>query len=50
LLELPVAWLLAKPLGLGPKGVFIAVLVGFSTMAIVSSALFRRGTWKRVAV
>ncbi len=50
LLELPVAWLLAKPLGLGPTGVFIAVLVGFSTMAIVSSALFRRGTWKRVAV
>jgi Na+-driven multidrug efflux pump len=50
LLELPVAWLLAKPLGLGPKGVFIAVLIGFSTMAIVSSALFRRGSWKRVAV
>jgi MATE family, multidrug efflux pump len=50
LLELPVAWLLAKPLGLGPKGVFIAVLIGFSTMAIVASALFRRGAWKRVAV
>jgi len=50
LLELPVAWLLARPLGLGPKGVFIAVLIGFSTMAIVSSALFRRGGWKRVAV
>jgi len=50
LLELPVAWLLAKPLGLGPKGVFIAVLIGFSTMAIVASVLFRRGTWKRVAV
>jgi len=30
--------------------VFIAVLIGFSTMAIVSSALFRRGAWKRVAV
>jgi putative MATE family efflux protein len=50
LLELPVAWLLAKPLGLGPKGVFIAVLIGFSTMAIVASLLFRRGAWKRVAV
>ncbi len=50
LLELPVAWLLAKPLGLGPKGVFIAVLIGFSTMAIVASVLFRRGAWKRVAV
>jgi len=50
LLELPVAWLLAKPLGLGPTGVFIAVLVGFSTMAVVSSVLFRRGGWKRVKV
>jgi putative MATE family efflux protein len=50
LLEIPVAWLLAKPLGMGPTGVFVAVLVGFSTMAIVASALFRRGKWKRVAV
>lgn len=48
--EIPLAWLLAKPLGLGPTGVFVAVLVGFSTMAVVSVALFRRGTWKRVAV
>ena len=29
---------------------FIAVLVGFSTMAVVAAALFRRGKWKRVAV
>jgi len=50
LLELPVVWQLAKPQGLGPKGVFIAVLIGFSTMAIISSAPFRRGAWKRVAV
>jgi Na+-driven multidrug efflux pump len=50
LLEIPVAWLLAKPLGLGPTGVFVAVLIGFSTMAIVAAALFRRGSWKRVAV
>jgi len=48
--EIPLAWLLAKPLGLGPTGVFIAVLVGFSTMAVVAVALFRRGRWKRIAV
>lgn len=35
--ELPVAWVLARPLSLGPKGVLIAVLVDFSTMAIVSA-------------
>jgi hypothetical protein len=30
--------------------VFVAVLVGFSTMAVVAAALFRRGKWKGVAV
>jgi putative MATE family efflux protein len=48
--EIPLAWLLAKPLGFGPTGVFIAVLVGFSTMAVISILLFRRGRWKRVQV
>jgi putative MATE family efflux protein len=48
--EIPLAWLLAEPLGLGPTGVFVSVLVGFSTMALVSVVLFRRGRWKRVKV
>jgi len=48
--EIPVAWLLARPLGLGPNGVFIAVLLGFSAMAVVGVALFRRGRWKLVKV
>jgi putative MATE family efflux protein len=48
--EIPLAWLLAQPLGLGPTGVFVSVLVGFSTMAVVSVVLFRRGRWKRVKV
>ena len=46
LLELPLAWLLAHPLGFGPTGVFIAVSVAFSTLALVSAVLFSRGTWK----
>jgi putative MATE family efflux protein len=50
LFEIPLAWLLAQPLGFGPTGVFAAVLIGFSTMAIVSVVLFRRGRWKRVQV
>ena len=50
LFEIPLAWLLAGPLGFGPTGVFTAVLIGFSTMAIVSVVLFRRGAWKRVRV
>jgi putative MATE family efflux protein len=48
--EIPLAWLLATPLGLGPTGVFVSVLVGFSTMAAVSVVIFRRGRWKQVRV
>ena len=44
--EIPLAWVLAHPAGLGPTGVFIAVSVAFSTLAVVSAVLFRRGTWK----
>jgi putative MATE family efflux protein len=44
--EVPLAWVLAYPVGLGPTGVFIAVSVGFSTLAFVSAWLFRKGTWK----
>ncbi len=46
LVELPLAWVLARPLGLGPLGVFIALAVAFSTMAFVSAVLFKRGRWK----
>ena len=46
LLEIPLAWMLAHPLGFGPTGVFIAVSVAFSTLALVSGVLFSRGTWK----
>ncbi len=44
--QVPLAWLLAKPLGLGPMGVFIAVPVSFSVLALWSLVLFRKGRWK----
>jgi putative MATE family efflux protein len=50
LLELPLAWLLAYPLGWGAAGTFVAVSVAFSTMAVASAILFRRGRWKLKAV
>ena len=46
LLEIPLAWALANPLGFGPTGAFIALSVGFSTMCFLSVWLFRKGTWK----
>jgi putative MATE family efflux protein len=44
--ELPLAWVLAHPFGLGPRGIVIAVAVAFSTLAVVSVVMFRRGHWK----
>jgi len=44
--EIPLAWALAYPFGVGPTGVFIAVSVAFSTMAFVAGWQFSKGTWK----
>jgi Na+-driven multidrug efflux pump len=44
--EIPLAWFLALQLGMGPRGVYIAITVAFSTVAVVSALLFRRGHWK----
>jgi Na+-driven multidrug efflux pump len=48
--EIPLAWILAHPLGLGPTGVFIAVSAAFSALAMVSAAIFRQGYWKTKTV
>ena len=44
--EIPLAYLLAYHFGLGPHGVFWAITVAFSLLAIVAALLFRRGKWK----
>ncbi len=46
ILEIPLAYVLAKPLGLGPVGVFRAIAIAFTTIAIVGSIAFKRGRWK----
>jgi len=48
--ELPLAYVLAIVFGIGPRGVFLAIMIAFSTLAIVSALVFRRGTWKGHAV
>jgi Na+-driven multidrug efflux pump len=48
--QIPLAWLLAKPLGLGPTGVFIAVPLSFSVLTLWSAVLFRRGKWREKRV
>jgi putative MATE family efflux protein len=46
LLQIPLAWLLAIRLGMGPRGVYIAITVAFSTLAVVSGVIFRKGWWR----
>lgn len=46
LLQIPLAWLLAKPMGLEQRGVFIAVPIAYSVFAVVAGVLFTRGKWK----
>ncbi len=44
--EIPAAWALSHVVGMGPQGVFIAVTLAFSALAVVSAVLFRQGHWK----
>jgi Na+-driven multidrug efflux pump len=44
------AYILAVPAGWGVNGVFIAMLIAFSTLAVVSTLIFRRGRWKATRV
>ena len=44
--EIPLAWALAGPGGMGPSGVFWAIMAAFSLLALASVVLFRRGRWK----
>ena len=45
-LEVPLAYLLAFPLGLGYVGIFIAIAACHSLHALVSLYFFRKGKWK----
>ena len=46
LVQIPLAWLLAEPLTLGPNGVFCAIVVSESLLTVLSVIVFRRGSWK----
>jgi putative MATE family efflux protein len=48
--QVPLAYVLAVPLGLGPTGVFISVPASFTALTLWSYALFRRGKWKQQKV
>ncbi|MGB4845659.1 MAG: MATE family efflux transporter [Ferruginibacter sp.] len=50
LLQIPLAYALAKYLKMGPVGVYIAIGVSETALAIVSIIVFRKGKWKLVKV
>ena len=50
LFQLPIAYALAYGMGLGPTGVFIAIAVAESLIAITGILVFRRGRWRHSKV
>jgi len=50
LFQIPVAYFLSFRTPLGPKGVYAAIPIAETAIAIVGVALFRRGRWKRKTI
>ena len=44
--EIPLGWWLSRRTSLGAHGVFVALALAFSTLAVVSAVIFRQGRWK----
>lgn len=49
-LEIPLGAALALWAGWGPHGIFAAVAIAYSVLAVVSAVLFRRGAWAEASV
>lgn len=49
-MEIPMAWILSFPFGLGPAGVFAAIAISESAMALIAILVFRKGKWKLVEI
>ena len=47
LFQIPLAWTLATVLGIGPPGVYWAITIAETVLALVSIVFFRRGAWKK---
>lgn len=50
LFQIPLAYTLALWAGLGANGVFLAITISESTIAVVGMLAFRRGRWKKLKV
>ncbi|RZM08157.1 MAG: MATE family efflux transporter, partial [Pedobacter sp.] len=50
LFQIPLAYVLAKHFNMGPKGVFMAIPIAETGIALAGYILFKRGGWKKVKV
>jgi putative MATE family efflux protein len=48
--QIPLGYLLAKGLNMGPTGVFLAIPIAETMMTIASFILFKKGRWKKVEI
>jgi len=46
LIQIPLAYFLAKSLAMGPSGVFLAITISQSMLAVIGVWVFRKGLWK----
>lgn len=49
-LQLPLAYVLAHPLGMGTTGVFVSIAFAQAILALISIVVFRKGHWKKIAI
>ncbi len=49
-LQIPLAWAFAWPMGMGEDGIFWAIAAAQFALAIIAAIAFRRGRWKTVVV
>jgi putative MATE family efflux protein len=50
ILEIPLAYFLALSLNIGEEGVYYAIVISESVMALTAAIIFNRGKWKRKRV
>lgn len=48
--QIPLAFILAKGLGMGPLGVFISIPVAETAISITAWFLFKKGRWKKIDI
>jgi putative MATE family efflux protein len=48
--KIPCALVLAKLVGMGPRGVFLAITAAYTVQSVVAGTLFRRGGWEKKTV